>query len=115
MNDCAADQGDDIEPRAKTWRDFLNDPDPFLHELAREMRDTPANVHACRKYYSRHQETLQEKARMQAHICREQIAKLPEQEQGSVHERACLTQARYHASKRKKLTNKEWNLKGKRN
>jgi hypothetical protein len=35
-----------------TWRDFLDDPDPLLVALAREIRDTPAQVQAHRKYYS---------------------------------------------------------------
>ncbi len=35
-----------------TWRDFLDDPDPLLAALAREIRDTPAQVRAHRKYYS---------------------------------------------------------------
>lgn len=73
----------------------------------------------------RHQETLQEKARLRAHMyvltwftfillstayyrCQEQITNLPDEERERVHQQAHLTQAHYRTSKCKELMDKEW-------
>ncbi|PBK60383.1 hypothetical protein ARMSODRAFT_1026574 [Armillaria solidipes] len=90
-----------------TWRDFLDDPDPLLAALAREIRDTPAQVRAHRKYYSLHQEELQDKARTRAHTRWERNQNLSAGEQTILMERARASQARYRASKWQELADKE--------
>ncbi|SJL06734.1 uncharacterized protein ARMOST_10076 [Armillaria ostoyae] len=98
-----------------TWRDFLDNPNPLLAALAREIRDTPAQVWAHRKYYSLHQEELQDKARTHAHVWQERNWNLLAGEQTILMERAQASQACYHASKQQELVDKEklWHKKKK--
>ncbi len=45
-------QEDALSASPRTWRDFLEDPDPFVAAMAQEMKKTPANIHSGNIIYS---------------------------------------------------------------
>ncbi|PBK63846.1 hypothetical protein ARMSODRAFT_979711 [Armillaria solidipes] len=105
MSDDTQEEAPSASPR--TWRDFLEDPDPFVAAMAQEMKKTPANIRASRKYYLQHMENLQDKARARTRSRREKFKSLSSEEQAVIKERVRASQARYRERRREDLARKE--------